>query len=78
MARLLLLAALAVTPLLGCSSTADCKSACDKLKDECQLNKVVSLDCSAGCQSERETCAQCIDDKTCQEIKDGACNASCG
>jgi major membrane immunogen (membrane-anchored lipoprotein) len=79
MVRHLLVAALAASSLLlGCSNT-DCKSACDKLKNECQLNKVVSLDCSAGCaETERQACAECIDDKSCQEIKDGACNASCG
>jgi hypothetical protein len=76
MIRLSLLAALAAT-LLGCGNTADCKGACDKLKNECQLNKVVSLDCSAGCQQEREACAKCIDERTCQQIKDGQCNASC-
>ncbi len=76
--------ALSISGLLGCASDADV--ICDKI-DECNFNALipgVSMDeCvelleKNATDSQRETCANCVKDKSCQSIASGACNAECG
>jgi hypothetical protein len=60
---------------LGGCADADCKEGCDKLTS-CGLRSS-GVSCSASCTDAERSCAQCLVDATCEEIRAGACRAAC-
>lgn len=76
-----LLAALTLV-LMACSS--DSEIICEKF-DECNvLNPGVSVDSCVesvekeSTESARSDCAECVDEKSCGSLVNGACDAECG
>lgn len=68
----LILAALA---LAGCGSDATCASSCDKVR-ACMLS-TSGISCNASCTGAEQSCAQCLEDKSCADIRAGACASAC-
>ena len=69
-----------VLALAGCGS--DAGTICSKLIEECHILSTSVSECeeeleSAGTDSARSDCAECLDSKSCGTISAGGCAADC-
>lgn len=58
----------------GCGD-ASCKNACDKL-DSCNLGSS-GFSCDSNCRAPDDSCAVCVNAKSCSDIASGACSGDC-
>jgi hypothetical protein len=71
-----LLGTLIVALLATCGGDDDCKNACDRLKS-CALSSS-NLSCDSSCKDAVKTCAECLNDTSCDDIAAGRCAGACG
>lgn len=62
-------------------SGPDCDKACDQVLACDTLDKTFRLNCGSfvsACDEQEIDCADCIEDKSCEELEAGACDVVCG
>lgn len=60
---------------VGACGKTDCRKVCDKL-NACGAGSS-GFSCSASCSGDELKCAECLDAKSCTEIRSNACAAPC-
>lgn len=64
--------------VVGCGGDPTCGEACDKVRS-CSLS-TSGLSCSnsvGGCVTSDNGCAACLSDRSCADIRSGACASAC-
>lgn len=75
--RALFAVALGATLLAGCGSNRSCKDACGKIQGCSIIEAGLTCDDGSTCDDTAGTCAECVNDTSCDDLMAGKCQSHC-